>query len=880
MRVILRRIREVFDVLLLLVAIPLVGAVMAEMPVGQFLEFPPLTRYVEHAGFSWIAFIGLSLLSVIVIVPFILRVLHGGRVVKRQDVESQRFPWWGWLGLAITAITWVLAWTRFEWFGALQIFTFSPLWIGYILMVNGWTFQRSGHCMLRDRPWYTLGLFVLSAIFWWYFEYLNRFVQNWYYVGINGLSPFQYFVYATLPFATVLPAVLGTRDLLLTWPRLTAGLHDFVCVKVARPRLWALLWFLAACCGLGAVGIWPDYLYPLLWVAPLLVITSLQALRGRRTILSALHKGDWHNIVLLALAALICGFFWEMWNIKSVAKWIYEVPFVGKFRIFEMPVLGFMGYLPFGLECAVVAELMFGRDDEVVDEANEEVHTPQRVSRLLSVCVYSNKAIIALIALWFFILPGFISMKNISDPRLKDERIPKVAWSLHRDLSPRYREWARARIKSGMAADLNLYDVPGTEWPMFGSVYYLWATEALQKEWEADNSVSGEAPRVYARETIEAAVDLILDPVHHTWVRTHWGEDYMHNENVFFRSMIIAACTSYENLIGNGKHLDLLRDQVESLANELDASKFGVLEDYPDECYPIDVLAAIACIKRADKLLDTDHTAFVGRALRGFSGRMVDSRGLPPYLVDDETGEHYGPSRGIGNSYVLIFTQELWPEIAKDWYQLYEEHFWQKTWWAEGWREYPRELEPKFANYMKGRFFYDVDAGPIIAGFSPAANAFGLAAAKKNGRLDHAYTLGTQIVAALWPLPNGSLLGPQILSSRVHAPYLGEACMLFFLAQSPYDGVEVVSGGGKPWCVHLGLLYYFGTGLLLTALAWRGVKRWRHFNSKVYFPKLQFSVWAALMILAFILLLLGYSISTLLVICVAQWFPRILKVRY
>ena len=175
---------------------------------------------------------------------------------------------------------------------------------------------------------------------------------------------------------------------------------------------------------------------------------------------------------------------------------------------------------------------------------------------------------------------------------------------------------------------------------------------------------------------------------------------------------------------------------------------------------------------------------------------------------------------------------------------------------------------------MKGRFFYDVDAGPIIAGFSPAANAFGLAAATKNGRLDHAYTLGSQIVAALWPLPNGSLLGPQILSSRTHAPYLGEACMLFFMTQRPYDGVDIVSGGHKPWCVYLGYGFYFGVGSLLMILAWLGVRRWRHCCSKISFQKLQFSVWMVLMFFACILLVFGYIGYTLLIVCVAQLFPR------
>jgi len=60
-------------------------------------------------------------------------------------------------------------------------------------------------------------------------------------------------------------------------------------------------------------------------------------------------------VVRFALAALICGGFWELWNFHSYAKWVYAVPYVQAFQIFEMPVAGFAGYLPFGLECAAVA---------------------------------------------------------------------------------------------------------------------------------------------------------------------------------------------------------------------------------------------------------------------------------------------------------------------------------------------------------------------------------------------------------------------------------------------------------------------------------------------------------------------------------------------
>ena len=34
------------------------------------------------------------------------------------------------------------------------------------------------------------------------------------------------------------------------------------------------------------------------------------------------------------------------------------MPYVGRFKTFEMPLLGFAGYLPFGVECLVLAELV------------------------------------------------------------------------------------------------------------------------------------------------------------------------------------------------------------------------------------------------------------------------------------------------------------------------------------------------------------------------------------------------------------------------------------------------------------------------------------------------------------------------------------------
>jgi len=909
-------IRAKVNLLLLLVVLPLIGIVATRKPILQYIEFPPLTRYVEHAGFSWPVFIALAAGILGVITPFILRVLRcqvrtphsafppdplgptdpegpvppSGSVGPNGSRGRSAFPWWFWLGLLLTAGSWVMAWTRFAWFAPLQQFTFTPIWVGYVLVVNGLTYKRTGHCILRDRPLYMLGLFVVSAVFWWCFEYLNRFIQNWYYVGIGDLTSLQYFLFATLPFSTVLPAVLGTNELLKSFPRLTAGLDDFIRIPVPSSRILGWLSLAAFSVSLAAIGIWPDYLFPLVWISPLFIITGLQSIRGERTIFSAITDGKWQNICLLALSALICGFFWEMWNYRSMAKWIYAVPFVNRFKIFEMPILGYAGYLPFGLECAVVAEAILGGSGrrpsgsvgpngsggEAGSEEREAECGTSKAGLLAGASKYGNAVILAFLGVYFFLAPGVMVVRNLSDPNIRGEGIPKIAWRLHRYLTPRYEAWARERVASGKAGHLNLYDIPSTEWPMFGSVYYLWATEALQRAWEQDNDLFPEEPRVYARGTIEASADLIVDPVHHSWVKTHWGEDYMHTENVFFRSLIIAGLTSYENLVGDGKHLSLLRDQVDSLAAELDASPHGVLEDYPYECYPIDVFSTIACIKRADKVLGTDHGDFISRSIRAFEGDMLDSRELIPYLMHDETGEILGPSRGVGNSYTLIFAPGLWPERAKDWYRRYEEHFWQEKWWAAGFREYPRELEPEFADYLGVRTWYDVDAGPIIGGFSPAANAFGLAAAKVNGRLDHAYTLGTQVLTATWPLPHGGLMGGKILSSQGHAPYLGEACLLFFLAQQPHSSAAIVTGGHRPALVYFGLLFYFGLGLLVLVAPWRGIYRWRAGRERTVVPcqALQFASWIALLAAALILICIGHTAMGMVLILLAQLLPR------
>ena len=279
-----------------------------------------------------------------------------------------------------------------------QAHTFTPLWIGFILVVNAFTARRTGRCLMLSRTRLFFLLFPVSAGFWWSFEYLNRFVGNWRYVGVTEFGAAEYFLFATLPFSTILPAVLSTRELLLSYPRFEGAFREWRPLSPAPPHLElradgvppmdvakgairaprrrgtpaagrtggtrpgaiALAALFLSCAGLVTVGIAPDVAFPLVWVAPPTLLISLAALRGEPHTLSGIASGDWRAAASSVLAALLCGFFWEMWNFGNSAKWVYAIPYVDALHVFEMPLLGYAGYLPFGVLCAGIGDLVVG----------------------------------------------------------------------------------------------------------------------------------------------------------------------------------------------------------------------------------------------------------------------------------------------------------------------------------------------------------------------------------------------------------------------------------------------------------------------------------------------------------------------------------------
>ncbi len=261
------------------------------------------------------------------------------------SVARRRFPLYGFAALALCLLAWAASWLRIDPF---YRYRFFPLWFGYIMFMDALVVMRHGTSLLTRARWRYIQIFVISSIVWWVFEGMNVAVQNWHYLLDQPYSRLSYTLIVSLDFATVLPAVMETAEFLSTFkplrPRLPA---DEVGPRLPNRVIIPLILLGLAC--LILPWVFPRYCFILIWLCMALILDPINNVLRRKSALAHIAVGDWRFIVL-PLAGLCCGFFWEMWNYYALPKWYYTIPYVGFWKIFEMPLLGYTGYLPFALE--------------------------------------------------------------------------------------------------------------------------------------------------------------------------------------------------------------------------------------------------------------------------------------------------------------------------------------------------------------------------------------------------------------------------------------------------------------------------------------------------------------------------------------------------
>ena len=260
------------------------------------------------------------------------------------EAKVRFFPSQGRLGLVLLAICWPLNWCLP---GMRTAYLFFPLWLGYILVVDAFVFIRRGSSLWTRCRWQLILLFVVSAPIWWIFEVINHRTANWEYVGSNRFTELEYYLLCSISFSTVMPAVFETTELVRSfgWVRRFTGGPRFRPTWILNVTLLVAGLFM-----LGLTLVWPKYCYPFVWTSVALILEPLNHWLRRPHFQDYLKVGDWRPVVSLAVGAMICGFFWEMWNYYSYPKWIYHTPGAQFLHVFEMPLLGYLGYIPFALE--------------------------------------------------------------------------------------------------------------------------------------------------------------------------------------------------------------------------------------------------------------------------------------------------------------------------------------------------------------------------------------------------------------------------------------------------------------------------------------------------------------------------------------------------
>jgi hypothetical protein len=238
----------------------------------------------------------------------------------------------------------------------LSDFYFPFVWLGYILLLDAAVFRQTGRSLWMNARLHFLAMLPISAAFWWLFELFNETVHNWTYIGTSSSDP-GHVAFASIDFATVLLAVwCSALFIAALLPDRPASRSE---TSFPLPVWTPGAMFCAGIAAIAAAVLWPSYFFGALWLCMFFLLDPINDRLGRPSMLAAVRARNWRVPAAFALGGLMCGFFWEGWNFWAMPKWIYTIPYVNHWHVFEMPLLGWSGYLPFGLELFAMANFVF-----------------------------------------------------------------------------------------------------------------------------------------------------------------------------------------------------------------------------------------------------------------------------------------------------------------------------------------------------------------------------------------------------------------------------------------------------------------------------------------------------------------------------------------
>lgn len=350
-------------------------------------------------GPTWTLWAGLALIVVCAVLLYVDVTRRGGAIVPYDALPDE-------LPEPAGALGHVARWVAVN--------MTALCWVGYLLVFDGlltWLARRRGEATLsslRARPNRFVLIWLTSIPVWCVFDAINFYMLDaWRYHGLPPLFA-QRVVGYFIAFAAILPgmflaaqwfqalgmrrlrvasrelamrlawiALLGPTGLIVAATLVLAALHveaevgeplgllasavllagpgTVVAVRVGCPRVTSFaiglswtIWTLTAHDPVANMALWVG-----LW----LLLDPINARFGRPSLIQDWLEGRFGRTLALFAGGLLCGLLWELWNYGAIAKWTYDLPFLGaleQVRYFEMPVAGLLGFLPFAAQCWVM----------------------------------------------------------------------------------------------------------------------------------------------------------------------------------------------------------------------------------------------------------------------------------------------------------------------------------------------------------------------------------------------------------------------------------------------------------------------------------------------------------------------------------------------
>lgn len=239
----------------------------------------------------------------------------------------------------------------------ISTYFFVFVWWSYVVLIDSLIFWQRGSSLFSQLGIKILILALFSYLFWEFFELINLRINNWSYIGYS-FGPAGGIVFKVLAFGSVLLGVLETHNLLqlLSLGRRLEFLRWEQWGIFLKRKWWGrphYLWITIGVTMLVLSLTWPYYFFWTIWIALIFILDPDVEMNGGKSLSAELREGNMRTLYRLSVAGLVCGILWEGWNYWAGLKWVYSVPIVGGWKIFEMPILGYLGFPVFAVECYV-----------------------------------------------------------------------------------------------------------------------------------------------------------------------------------------------------------------------------------------------------------------------------------------------------------------------------------------------------------------------------------------------------------------------------------------------------------------------------------------------------------------------------------------------